>query len=661
MNSLARILTALPLTASAAVPVALAGPETADRLDPVVVSGTRFPHSVATTPASIHVIDREQIEASGATNIAQLLRGRGGVQVNDIIGDGSRTVVSLRGFGANASANTLVLVDGRRLNNSDLQAPDFNTVALKDVERIEIVQGSAGTLFGDQAVGGVVNIITRPVSGFRAAVDLGGGSFDQWSRSVSLANVHDNGLFYRISAGQLDSDNYRDNNRQDRENLLAKTGWRYEAGELFVEVQRVDESLELAGTLFVDQLAADRRQAANPGDQTGTDTDVWRIGIDHEFSRQWRLLAEVTDRDADTRATISFGGLPTAFTSSRDHRAFNPRLLGTLPLAAGDLILTLGADVEDTEFRTLNIFGNTRNEQEMWSLYAQAVVPVTPRWRLTLGGRYAEVENDLIDGGPFGAFPGGIEFNDEQLVGEVGLSFQASDDWRLFVRADENYRFALANEQTFTPPGLVGLDTQTGWSFEAGAEWRRGPNHAKALLYLLDLDDEIDFNPLAGFFGANQNLEETRRIGVVLEGRYALSERFALNGQYSYTDAEFRSGVVKGREVPFVAEHSGRLALELLPMAGITGLLEFQAISDRVASGDYTGSVADQAGYGVCNATLAYTRGAWRFSVRGDNLFDKEYRELAISASDPVTFLPATAYFPAPQRRVRFNLRYQLD
>ncbi|NOQ87761.1 MAG: TonB-dependent receptor plug domain-containing protein, partial [Gammaproteobacteria bacterium] len=134
---------------------------TATQIPSVVVSAARTEQSTLTTPASITVITRKQIEDSGSTHIVEVLRGQGGVQIKDLYGDGSRATVDMRGFGDSAGSNTLILIDGRRLNNPDIGAPDLNSIALDDVERIEVVQGSAGVLFGDQAVGGVINIITR--------------------------------------------------------------------------------------------------------------------------------------------------------------------------------------------------------------------------------------------------------------------------------------------------------------------------------------------------------------------------------------------------------------------------------------------------------------------------------------------------------------------
>ena len=149
----------------------------ADAIDAeVIVTATRSPYSIQRVPATLRVISQEDIQNSAAHNVADLLRNQGTVQVRDSMGNGRDARLSLRGFGA--SANALVLVDGRKLNNSDLGGPDLTAVALSDVERIEILEGGAGALYGDQAVGGVINIITRKVSKRQGQVVAGRGSYD---------------------------------------------------------------------------------------------------------------------------------------------------------------------------------------------------------------------------------------------------------------------------------------------------------------------------------------------------------------------------------------------------------------------------------------------------------------------------------------------------
>ncbi|MGH8119353.1 MAG: TonB-dependent receptor, partial [Gammaproteobacteria bacterium] len=252
--------------------------EPIESLDTLVVTATRSPQEETAIPASVVVITADEIRESGAVSIAALLRNRGGIQISDLYGDGSRATISMRGFGGNAQANTLILVDGRRLNNVDLGSPDLNSVSLKDVERIEILRGSAGVLYGDQAVGGVINIITRRPDKLHVGLNADAGSYRRMALAVELSNRHANGVGYRFSAEKRHSNNYRENNEQDYRNIFGLINYEYATGQAFFEYQRVQEDLETPGALFSDQIIADRRQAFNPDDFIKTDTDNHRLG-----------------------------------------------------------------------------------------------------------------------------------------------------------------------------------------------------------------------------------------------------------------------------------------------------------------------------------------------------------------------------------------------
>ena len=260
-------------TAAATLGVALSAyseaAQTATEIPSIVVSAARTEQSTLTTPASITVITRKQIEGSGATHIVEVLRGQGGVQVNDIYGDGSRVAVSMRGFSESASSNTLVLIDGRRLNNPDLASPDLNSIALEDVERIELVQGSAGVLFGDQAVGGMINIITRKPGALRHTLKLAAGSYNTVKFHGMTSQALDNGVNYLVSLDARESDNYRQNNESSYLNGFTKLGYDYSSGSVFAELQYIDDDLNTPGTLFADEVEADHRQVNTFRTSTG--------------------------------------------------------------------------------------------------------------------------------------------------------------------------------------------------------------------------------------------------------------------------------------------------------------------------------------------------------------------------------------------------------
>lgn len=113
------------------------------------------------TIANVTVINAKQIQQMGAINLAQILRHYAGLQIQDLYGDGSQVQLSMSGFGDNSLSNVKVLIDGVPINNPDLGSLDLNRVAVQNIDRIEIFTGSSAILFGDGAVGGVIDIITK--------------------------------------------------------------------------------------------------------------------------------------------------------------------------------------------------------------------------------------------------------------------------------------------------------------------------------------------------------------------------------------------------------------------------------------------------------------------------------------------------------------------
>ncbi len=627
----------------------------ADTLPTIVISASRTEQPTITTPASITVIRRDEIEDRGHRHLAEVLAAQGGIQIRDLFGDGSNTTIDMRGFGPTAGSNTLVLVDGRRLNNSgDMATPELNSIDLQDIERIEIIQGSAGVLFGNQAVGGMINIITRSPNRFESRAQAEAGDYHSRHLSAQVADRIGNGLAYRLSARSLESDNYRDNNNSRRDDISLRLDFDLPAGGLFFEHQWHDEDIESPGSLFADELAADRRQsvAAYAGDYSETRTAVSRLGLKQALTAQWRFEGELTYRNNDRDFQASFRTFAgSRSTQEREVWGFNPRLIGTLPSPWGEVLITVGADIEETEYRLLTAFGPQNLDQHIHAAYAQAVIPYGERWSLTLGLRHARVENDIYTGAS-------DHLDDEVSVGSLGLAFRPDAHWRLFARADENYRFATVDEHTnpvFGQP--VGLDNQTGISYEAGAEHSAAGHRAKLVLYRLELEDEISFD--AGGF-SNVNLDRTRRRGAILEGEWKARPGLALGGSYSYTDPKITSGPFDGNRIPLVSRHSARLYADLQLAARWSLYAEALLASERVFGSDFANAFDRLPGYGLLNAALRYDQGPWLFSARVNNLLDKEYTASGDIGFDAF-FVRREGHFPAPERNVWLSVRYQYD
>jgi iron complex outermembrane receptor protein len=628
----------------------------ATQLPTIVVSASRVEQQRIETPASITLITRREIEASGARDLPQLLQAIGGVQIDSLYGTAHNASVDMRGFGPTASANTLVLVDGRRLNNSgDSAAPDLASIDLHRVERIEIVQGSAGTLYGNQAVGGLINIITRTPKTFEASVEGGLGSHRGRSLHADLSQRLDNGLAYRVSANRKSADNYRDNNRTEQQNLNLRIDYEHDGGQLFIEQQAVDDELQLPGSLFADEMALDRRQsaAAYAGDYSETRSDVTRIGLEQEISANWRFEGEASYRDDDREFQTSFRTFPGSLsTQTRQVKGLNPRVIGLIPLPGGEATFTGGADLERTDYDLVTSFGPQRLEQSVDALYLQLTAPLSPTLSTTIGWRRAEVENSIDTGS------GNDQLDDHLNAGSLGLVARPADGLRLFVRMDENYRFATVDEHTNVVYGQpVGIENQTGLSQEAGVEWQQEGFSTKAVIYRLNLENEISFDT-TGF--VNTNLEKTRREGVILEARWQTTPRLSVAGSFTYTDPTITAGPFEGNRIPLVSARSARLSLNWSATEQWQFFAEEILRSDRVFGGDFANAFGKLPGYGLLNAGGHFAAGAWLLGLRVDNLLDKTYVASGSVGYD-ATFTPREAYFPAPERTLWLSARYQFE
>lgn len=621
----------------------------ADELPPIVVSATRSVQSTVTTPSSITVITANDIEKSGAQHIVDVLHTQASIQINDLYGNGSRTQISMRGFADNAKSNTLILIDGRKLNNSDLAAPDLSSISLKDIKQIEIIQGSAGTLYGDQAVGGVINIITKTPEKKSAYVEASLGSYNAKNISGSISNKVDN-LRYRFSVENKKTDNYREHNKQDYLNFLARIDYKLGNTNLFFDHQIIDEKLELPGSLLKAQFDENPKQANafTPDDFNDGKTNISRIGLTSSVSSDWNVEAEYTQQDSNIIGK-SFG---SDFTQARESQSFSPRLIGTVDSDNGDILFTVGVDYNSYNYKInlSSMFFNidTSAKQKTDAVYVQSVIPVSDSSTLTVGGRHGRVEYNITDAS---AFPTGSSFKNDATVFEIGLSTNISKSTRVFIRADENYRFAKVDENTYTDTGVSHLETQTGTSFEIGSEWKNTTSSAKAVIYALNLKNEIDFDttvPGPDMIGANINLDDTKRTGIVLEGAHQFTSKFNLNAQYSYIDATFDGGSFDGNDIPFVAKQNITLNAGYKLSTKWSTTAEVRHTSSRHQAADYSNSQDKLPAVTIVNAQIRYQHENWTASLKINNLTNEKYAGYATSDS----------YYSAPERNVTAKVRY---
>ena len=603
----------------------------------VVVTATRSPYAIGRVPTTVRVIDAAQIERSGAPDVVELLRNYGSVQIRDSSGIDTASGLSLRGFAT--AQNVLVLVDGQKLNNTDLGGVDLRGINMRDVERVEILEGGAGALYGDQAVGGVVNIITRTGGSQDARLRVGSGSYSSEVYEASVADETRSGLYYRLGTEIRRSDAYRDETHLNSERYSLRLGQRYTAGQVFVDARKDDSEYFLSGGLFSPQLSSDRRQAGSSFNDYATDRDSWRVGVEHRFNTALQLLASYSDRNEEAliAGQSSFGN--TTSVQDRRVRSFDPRLI--MNLAQWRATLGLDRELVDYGFAIDYGFGPSLTEQShrKSAEYLHLLYSPTEHLDLQAGVRHARVK--------VGVSPYDVNYERGVTVHTLGASWR-QDNWRVYINRDETFRFPLADENVDFMGNLNLLEVQRGVAWELGNSWSWANVDLNLALFQQDNRDEIAYDSGLGLFGANTNLDDTRRRGASADLGWH-SGKWQAHSVYTYTDAEFEEGVYSGNEIPDVARHMAKINLSYQFSDALNILSEVLYVGSREL--DFANSTAPLGGYTVFNLASTWALNNWTLQARINNVTAKEYTEY-------VSFYGAKVFYPSAERNVNVSLAY---
>lgn len=273
------------------------GQEKEITLETIVVTATRDVQEIRRVPANVTVITREQIEQSNIKNTIDLIRNEVGVMVKDWTGSGKSVTVDIRGFGETGLLNTLVLIDGRRVNEIDLSGVDWTQIPLDQIERIEILRGPGSVLYGDNATGGVINIITKkPEKPISVNGEITRGSYLYHKESGSAS-----GRWGPISAliyGDYSStEGYRENSFMRYKDIGGKILFdanNWVGFSLNANLHRDDYGLP--GALPQSLYRQDRRKSIYPYDKAETEDGFITLGTKVNLKEMGRIESDLSYR-----------------------------------------------------------------------------------------------------------------------------------------------------------------------------------------------------------------------------------------------------------------------------------------------------------------------------------------------------------------------------
>ncbi|MCK9363636.1 MAG: TonB-dependent receptor [Syntrophales bacterium] len=669
-----RVLSVVAFLGSFAVHGYGAMPKAADEaavMPEVVVTATRDSEEVRRVPANVSVITAKQIENSGATTIVEALEKLESINFVDYTGTGSKTSIDMRGFGGDSPyGKTLVMLDGRRLNRPDMSSANWLQIPLNNVERIEVVRGAGSVLYGDAAVGGVINIITKKGEGkpkFNASVIA--GSYGLHDERVSFAGTSEK-WSYALTGENNYNSGYRDRSKLSSQGGSFDVG--YEASELFnVSLgggfNKTD--YQLPGALTKAQMEQDRRQYQPAGlwtpassDDDGADnyTDL-NLGVRSYLGPWGEMSVNFLYGKKELQANmpswwghysdtgIDTYGITPKYILEKDVFGFGNKLL-------------LGIDYYRESYSKEFFTTRERAVTQSWAdlardslgYYIRDEFSVVKNLILHAGYRYerANLEGDNTDSvTPANNFSG-KDKNYSVEAYEGGATWLFGKQSKMFAKYATVYRIPFLDEiayfNGFGGGFLADLEEERGASIEVGTEFYPLKDLKIGLtMFRVDMEDEIVYT---GVFptGQNENTGKTRHDGAEISLSYLLGKKAKIYGNFTYHKATFENGANNKKEIPMVPNRMANAGAEIYLPFNVTLRPEIRYAGDSYLGGDNDNSTEKLESRTLFNLYLYYrpTFGKIKTTLflGAENLTDQKYSSYGY---DGGAWSPNT-YYPMP-------------
>jgi vitamin B12 transporter len=597
-------------------------------LDEIVVSADRTPGPIERTGSAISVVSGDDLAATNPASLVDALRAVPGLDITESGGPGATANVRLRG---SSTGQTLVLIDGVRANDPSNASGDFDFAMFPPgaIERIEVLRGPQSALYGSDAIGGVVNIITKRGSGpMRASATLEGGSYGlmsglgaisgsdgKWSYAASGAVQKNDGFSrygYRIPAIEarfpnLERDGFSRLAGSARVGYDSGEGFRFDAGALSSFMRG---GLDAATGAFPDTPSFAERWYSQVNARGSIDA------LDGRWSHSLNVFANRNDRRFDeTTYRLSLAPANTTrivsdFVGDRVGAEYQSVFkAGTL----GSLVYGAKAERETANTFATNLSpvpGNKRStlaaSQDTRSVFALWQLPVGERLDFTAGGRI----DDIAGVARFETWRATAAYR----VVETGTKFRASAGTGAKAPTLFQLYAPIYGNPTLSPEQSFGYDAGIDQSF------LNGRLRVSVTAFKSELQQLIEFNAVAmRYFNvarAETSGVETSADAEVLPGYLRL--------KLAYTNLrakDLSTNLTLARR----PEHVGTIALAFTPMPGWLIEPRLLLVSDRFNSANENGRLP---AYARLDLYTEYRIDAtWKTYLRGENILNARYQE----------------------------------
>ena len=688
MQSKSKILTAILCAVSCATYAATDG-----NLDEILVTASRFEESSNHVPANVKVITRQDIENSSSNNIPEILSQIGGLVVSGTgLGQlGLGASVDMGGYGAAANSNTLILLDGQRLNPIDSSSVSWESIPLGSIQRIEILRGGAAVQYGNGAVGGVINIITKTGGANINEVTAKAGSFGTVMTNGVLSENSEN-TFLRLNANTANTEGWRQNSAANLYSFGGKLTEMLDGpNQIYLGVNTSQSNAQAPGGV-VGEVGQGNPQLAkfnNVGSYNLVDNaNVWVGDVQHLSDRlTFEGEAMYSSRTSNFYQPYysSMAAFNAGFASPTNNnlQSWSWNLTPRVKADWGERGTTVvGYDINDSSEesgdaysalaqQSLITYGATRmNGSGNATLVSQSPYiierfPITSSVEFSGGLRHQTQSALAFDANAYSASTVNASKTYSANAADLAFNFNYSAGQKAFVKWNQSFRFPNIDEfwgwdSTYSNRVFNGiLQPQVAQTIEVGGEWHFSQTQLTASVFQSVTQNEIRFDPSSG-----TNLNDPNNIqrkGVMFDSTTLATSNLTVSVGGKFQRSTYADGAYSGNTISLVPDltFNARASYALDEHWGMGGVVTY--IGSQYYDGDLTNTLDKIPSATVADVYSSYRSGRWetRFTIK--NLASVNYATNGGYGSVSMpngSLVPSYYYYPSDPRAYYLSMKY---
>lgn len=613
------------------------------RLEDSIITETNFETNVLSVAKNVTVITSDEIQERGAKNLGDVLKSVPGINVSTL--GGADTVFDLRGQGDTAKSNVLILLDGSPLNTIDLSGYKTSQIDISSVERIEVIPSGGSVLYGDGAIGGVINIITKSPEKKQnyGSVAIEGGSYDYGKVFGTYGTTIGENLLVNGSYSTKNSKGYRDDSKDDLDDFNISGKYLLEDGTISISANRSKTSFNAPDPLNENEWKENDKKSSLVILEGENTEKLYTLNFNKKFTSNFEFLIygsyAKTEYKSYREAYSSEYDYDTKKLYIKPHTKYNYSING---------YLITGFDFLDATTNTTKGFSTGKKDKKSIGGF----ILNRYHWNnfeFTQGFRRQHIDYTFIESEEFR----NKKFKEDAF--DLSINYLINDASSIYLTYTTAFRSPNTDEMGDYWDYSYGFNPQTSKTIEIGTKTTLANNYFSASLFKTLTKNEIIYDDYAGFYGANRNLSgETQRLGGEFFAEHYFN-KITLRESLSFINTKIKDGEFKGSEIPNVPNILVSLGTTYRITDKLTLNGDLNYTGKSYSAGDFTNKTSKNSSYTTLDISFNYSFTP-NLDIYGGikNITDKKYSDYIVWKE----WNQSKNYYPANGRNFYIGAKY---